>query len=188
MELAYILLGLLAQEPRTGYDIKKYFDNFGRFLRSRTQMSQIYRTLTKMEKDSWVSSELAEEPNPRKARVYSITDRGYTIFIDWLSSPYEPPSRFKDPQFEVRISFGGFLEPEQLLEIIDTELEARRIQVKKYRNRDRSQDFSRVPHPEMAQELANWSHVMSSDAMDRHIEKVQELRNLVATHIATSNK
>jgi DNA-binding PadR family transcriptional regulator len=188
MGLAYILLGLLASEPSTGYDIKKYFDQFGRFLRSHTQMSQIYRTLSKMEADEWVSSELAEEPNPRKARVYSITDRGYTIFIDWLSSPYNPPSRFKDPQFEVRISFGAFLKPEQLLEIIDTELETRRLQVKKYRHRDRAQDFSRCPDPQLARELADWSHSMSSDAMDRHIEKVQELRDLVVAHMRDSGK
>ncbi|MCI1832220.1 MAG: PadR family transcriptional regulator [Bifidobacterium sp.] len=179
LNLQYFLLGLLAYEPRTGYSIKRYFDNFGRFLRSNTQMSQIYRTLDTMEHKGLATSELAQEPNPRRARVYSITEKGYTLFLDWLSGTYVPPSRFLDPQFDVRINFGAFLTKEQLLGIIDTELEVRKSQVARYRKRNRYQDFGKFPNPHLADILAEWSHKKGAESMDLHIKRVEELRQII---------
>lgn len=48
MRLEYLLLGVLGVRPATGYELKKFFDDHGRFLRSNTQMSQVYRALAKM--------------------------------------------------------------------------------------------------------------------------------------------
>ena len=45
MKLEYILLGVLLTRRSTGYDLKRYMDTHGRFLRPNTQMSQVYRVL-----------------------------------------------------------------------------------------------------------------------------------------------
>ena len=36
MKLEHILLGALLERPSTGYDLKKFMDTHGRFLRSNT--------------------------------------------------------------------------------------------------------------------------------------------------------
>lgn len=178
LKLDYLLLGVLALKPQTGYGLKKYFDTFGRFQRSNTQMSQIYRTLSRMESDNWVSSRLLDGDNPRKAREYSITESGFTVFMDWLSSPYEPPSRFQDPDFEARIAFAGFLSVDQVISLLDTEITVRENQVRKYRHRDRSLPTDNTEcDQELKTMLAEWNHRTSCEEMDHHIRQVKALKS-----------
>ena len=54
MKLEHLLLGILLVKPRTGYDISRYMEMEGVFLRRRTQMSQVYRSLTQMDARGWV--------------------------------------------------------------------------------------------------------------------------------------
>ena len=180
VKLDYLLLGVLALGPRTGYGLKKYFDTFGRFQRSNTQMSQIYRTLTRMEQDGWILSSPVVGDS-RNAREYDITEKGSTILLDWLSSPYEPPSRFTDADFQVRIGFSHFLPVERVIALVDTELVTREEQVCKYRERDRSLP---TDNPDCDQELKlvleDWVHRESAAAMDLHIENLKILRKELA--------
>ncbi|WP_435157695.1 hypothetical protein [Amycolatopsis sacchari] len=60
-----ILLGVLVQRPSTGYDLQKYLGTFGRFLRSNTQMSQVYRSLSKRESGGWVTHSVEPRPGRR---------------------------------------------------------------------------------------------------------------------------
>jgi PadR family transcriptional regulator AphA len=98
---------VLLQQPSTGYDLKKYLDTFGRFLRSNTQRSQVYRSLAKMEESGWVTHTVESRPGAQDAKIYRVTDEGATISLDWLKGPYHPPTRFQDPEFSVRLSFAG---------------------------------------------------------------------------------
>ena len=88
MSLRHGLLGLLNQKPMTGYDIAKEFrDYMSHFWQAKT--SNIYRELDAMEKKGWLVSErVIQEEKPNK-RVYSITDKGKAVFMEWLSSPDE---------------------------------------------------------------------------------------------------
>src|SRR3954454_6203257 len=114
MKLEFILLGVLAQHPSTGYDLKRYLDTHGRFLRSNTQMSQVYRSLSQMEDRGWVSRTVEPRPGAQDAKRYEVTEEGATVFLDWLTSPYLPPSRFDDPDLTVRLAFAGFMTVEQV--------------------------------------------------------------------------
>jgi DNA-binding PadR family transcriptional regulator len=137
MNLEYLLLGLLALKPQTGYDLKKFLDTFGRFLRSNTQLSQIYRTMARMVKDGWVEFEVTHREGLPDYKTYRLTEDGAAVFLDWLSSPYTPPSRFTDPEFSLRFHYSAFLGRDATLRLLRQELQARLDQVATYRGRDR---------------------------------------------------
>ncbi|WP_037577777.1 PadR family transcriptional regulator [Phaeacidiphilus oryzae] len=182
MKLESILLGVLAWHPRTGYDLKKFLDSHGRFLRSNTQMSQVYRSLAKMESSGWVAHTVQRRPGATDAKTYRITDEGMTVFLDWLTGPYSPPSRFQDPDFGVRLAFAGFLTRDQLLGLIDTELHARRGEVARYRHRDRSLPDAETPAPfdaGIAVLVSEWAHRTGARAIDAHIERLDLLRKIL---------
>jgi PadR family transcriptional regulator AphA len=181
MKLEFILLGVLAGHPSTGYDLKKYLDTHGRFLRSNTQMSQVYRSLGKMESSGWVIHTVQERAGATDAKTYRITDEGLTVFLDWLTGPYSPPTRFQDPEFGVRIAFAGFMTREQLLRLIDTELTTRRDQVARYRFRDRRQavDTSAPFDEDLATLVGEWAHEAGTQAIDAFLERLETLRRVL---------
>ena len=181
MKLDHILLGVLLQHPSTGYDLKRYLDTSGRFLRSNTQMSQVYRTLGQMEERGWVTCTIEPRPGAQDAKRYVATDDGATIFLDWITGPYEPPSRFQDPELMARLAFSGFLTPEQLLDLIDTELATRALEVARYRYRDRRMPWEEPEgyNGHLAGLVGEWSHHYGADSMDAHLAKLKELRRQI---------
>ncbi|HTV70131.1 MAG TPA: PadR family transcriptional regulator [Rhizobiaceae bacterium] len=138
MNLEYLLLGLLALKPQTGYDLKKFLDTFGRFMRSNTELSQIYRTMGKMVKDGWVEFEVTHREGLPDFKTYRLTEDGAAVFLDWLSGTYVPPSRFTDPEFSLRFHYSALVGRDATLKLLHTELDARIEQVQKYRGRDRT--------------------------------------------------
>lgn len=178
MKLENILLGVLLEHPSTGYDLKKYLDTHGRFLRSNTQMSQVYRSLGQMEERGWVSRTVEPRPGAQDAKRYEVTEEGATVFLDWLAGPYVPPSRFQDPDFIVRMSFAGFMSVEQVIRLLDTEIETRQNEVARYRHRDRHLDLTpEAPFDaDLAAAVEEWMHGMGAAAMDAHLAGLTELR------------
>ncbi|MEU2198764.1 PadR family transcriptional regulator [Isoptericola sp. NPDC019482] len=182
MKLENILLGVLLRRPSTGYDLKKFMDTSGRFMRSNTQMSQVYRCLGSMEDRGWVRHDVEERPGARDAKTYRVTAEGETVFLDWLTGPYLPPSRHDDPDLGVRLTFAGFMGRDDLLRLLDTEIEARQAQVARYRNRDRSTvvETSLPYDAALAATVAEWSHVKGASTVDAHIEACIALRARLA--------
>src|SRR5258707_637501 len=84
MHLDAILLGLLRQ-PATGYEIKQAFDRVFAHIWA-AELSQIYRTLKKLEREGCLSSR--REPSKKgPAKVtYSITAKGRKRLRAWLHS------------------------------------------------------------------------------------------------------
>jgi PadR family transcriptional regulator AphA len=178
MKLEYILLGVLLEHPSTGYELKKFLDTHGRFLRSNTQMSQVYRSLGSMEKQGWVTHSVDPRPGAQDAKTYRVTDEGATVFLDWLTGPYHPPTRFQDPELTVRLGFSGFMSAEQLLRILDTEIQTRQADVARYRHRDRRETWAPTIafDAELAESVGDRLHLMGAGAVDAHINGLIELR------------
>lgn len=178
MKLEHLLLGVLAMHPRTGYDLKKYMDTHGRFLRSNTQMSQVYRSLATMERNGWALHELEPRPGATDAKRYVLTEEGATVFLDWLTGPYSPPSRHVDPELQARLAFAGFMTRDAVIRLIDIELDARTAEIARYRDRDRSHELTPVlPYDDQLADLVSeWSHRTGAAAMDAHVERVTALR------------
>ena len=119
MSLKHGLLGLLNYQPMTGYELDKEFkESLSHFWQAKPQ--QIYRELDAMEQKGWLESKrVVQEEKPNK-RVYSITAKGKTEFMDWLSSPgkdIENATRVKSVFF-MRLFFAGETSREQALELL----------------------------------------------------------------------
>ncbi|MCG7309794.1 PadR family transcriptional regulator [Brachybacterium sp. ACRRE] len=181
MKLEHLLLGVLAMKPATGYDLKKYMDTHGRFLRANTQMSQVYRSLAGMEQRGWVVHDVEPRPGATDAKRYRLTEEGSTVFLEWLTGPYSPPTRFEEPDLQARLAFAGFMSREDLIGLLDTELAARTQEVARYRFRDRR--LERTPELPFDEELADavgeWSHRAGAEAKDAHIARIAALRDQI---------
>jgi DNA-binding PadR family transcriptional regulator len=178
MKLENILLGVLLRSPSTGYDLKKFLDTSGRFLRSNTQMSQVYRSLAQMERLGWVVHEVLPRPGAQDAKRYRVTEEGATVFLDWLKGPYHSPSRLGDPEFTARLSFAGFMSVEEVIALLEVEIRERREQVARYRFRDRAQPVDPdLPYDaELADAVGEWQHRRGAAAMDAHIAECEDMR------------
>lgn len=188
MKLEYILLGVLLEHPSTGYDLKKFLDNHGRFMRSNTQMSQVYRSLGLMESQGLVTHAVDIRPGAQDAKTYRVTEEGAAVFLDWLTGPYTPPTRFQDPELNVRLSFAGFMGREQLASLLDVEIQTREDEIAQYRHRDRREVWDpAIPFDEeLAESVKERLHRMGSAAMDAHVAALTELRSELRSELLGS--
>jgi DNA-binding PadR family transcriptional regulator len=86
MSVPLTLLGLLHQEPRHGYDLKRDYDAF--FGRERPlPFGQVYATLGRLARDGKVApGEIEPGQGPDRKR-YAITDVGKSEVESWLNEP-----------------------------------------------------------------------------------------------------
>ncbi|MEU6769058.1 PadR family transcriptional regulator [Streptomyces sp. NPDC046853] len=179
MKFEYVLLGLLTRRPYSGYDLRKWLETEGQFLWARAHHSQIYRKLAQMEADGWVRHEIDAREGRPDAKVYRLTPRGHEILLEWVRSPYEPPSRFQEIDFIARFSITGPLDRAAAIRLVETELDYRRAQIAKNRGRDRTLRYE-DPAPGLDQELDlqihGVLHALGAAAMDRWVAWLEETR------------
>jgi PadR family transcriptional regulator AphA len=84
---AYVILGMLHREPRTGYEIKAAVDKSTRFFWAASY-GQIYPELKQLSKAGLVKGE-AEPRGGRKRTVYRLTAAGRKELRRWLERPAE---------------------------------------------------------------------------------------------------
>ncbi|WP_170270189.1 PadR family transcriptional regulator [Heliorestis acidaminivorans] len=114
-----VILGMLIDKPRTGYEIKREFENlFPDFFVAT--FGTIYPTLNKMEKEAYITREIVQQEGKPNKNVYAITEKGRELFYAYLDSPLEPKSIRYD--FIMRLFFGHHSSQEQLLQLIDEEM------------------------------------------------------------------
>lgn len=112
MSLRFALLGLLARESLTGYDLTKRFDTTIGFFWS-AKHSQIYPELANLTKEGLVTFEVVAQTSKPNKKVYTITDAGREALIEWVAEPREKRT-VKDPLM-MRIWALGVVPPEQAL-------------------------------------------------------------------------
>ncbi len=89
MKLRHVILGLLADEPRSGYDIGRAFASSVVHFWHADQ-SQVYRTIDRLESDGAISTRVIAQTGRPDRRVHSLTDAGRAELEAWLASPLEP--------------------------------------------------------------------------------------------------
>jgi len=84
--LGFALLGLLNQQPMSGYDLRKVFAQtaMGSFSDSP---GAIYPALGRLEKRGLVRGTVEASSSLRKRRVFKVTAKGLTQFKAWLKRP-----------------------------------------------------------------------------------------------------
>lgn len=90
-----LLLALLAARPRHGYELRAAFEElFGGTW--PLNPGQVYMTLSKLDDDGLVTSEVVEQDLLPDRRVYSITEDGRTELKIWTSEAADGPIRIRD--------------------------------------------------------------------------------------------
>ena len=84
-----VLLGLLAIEPMSGYDLGQTIQNSIRHFWNESY-GQIYPNLQKLAKNGLVRSKTERQKSKPDRRVYSITDKGLKRLRAWLKADPQP--------------------------------------------------------------------------------------------------
>jgi DNA-binding PadR family transcriptional regulator len=89
MALSHTILAVLSQQPYSGYDISKRFEESVSCYWQASQQ-QIYRELGKMEGQGWVTYETVPQAGKPDKKIYSITATGTAELRRWYAEPSEP--------------------------------------------------------------------------------------------------
>lgn len=84
--LGYALLGLIYQQPLSGYDVKRIFA-FSPIAGFSDSPGAIYPALRKLEQLGFVRSEVQQLAGLRRRRVFEITPKGVSSLKAWQSKP-----------------------------------------------------------------------------------------------------
>src|SRR5438132_1993054 len=95
VSLGHALLGVLKDQPLTGYDLVRHFQGTVGFLWSAPQ-SQIYPELRRMEAAGLVKALVAPRGRKAQKRIYSVTDDGMAELRRWATDFMPLPAQ-RDP-------------------------------------------------------------------------------------------
>jgi PadR family transcriptional regulator, regulatory protein AphA len=111
---AYVILGMVSREPRSGYEIKALVDDTTRFFWAASY-GQIYPELKRLSEAGLVEGR--DEPRGERRRtVYAITADGEDELRDWLR---RPPETFEmREEGLLKLFFAGVLPPEEAAQIL----------------------------------------------------------------------
>lgn len=128
MSLRYALLGLLAEEPASGYDLTKKFEHVLRRYAWHAQHSQIYPELNRMAGDGLITV-VAE--GARGRREYAITDAGRADLRQWMVNP--PDVIVVRNEFVLRMFLLSTLDPSEARRLLAWTAEANARQLEELR-------------------------------------------------------
>lgn len=84
--LGFALMGLLQQQPMSGYDLRKLFAStaLGTFSNSP---GAIYPALARLEAQAKIRGAVKESSGLRKKKIYKLTAKGFAALKGWLKRP-----------------------------------------------------------------------------------------------------
>jgi DNA-binding PadR family transcriptional regulator len=126
MSFRYFILGLLAEQPMSGYDIKGYLGSLD-WLVGSPSFGSVYSSLHALLEDGLVDVEVIQNEDRPTRKVYSITQAGTGVLQEWVSEPLDASGSLK--AFLRRLMLANSLSDHDLVAC----LRRRRSQVAAYR-------------------------------------------------------
>ena len=120
--IRHFILGLLTQQPMSGYDIKRFLKSLS-WLIDVPSLGSLYPSLHALLKDGLVTVEVVAGQDRPSRKIYSITEAGKEALQTWLKQPSESNASLK--KFVMRLALAGQLSQVSLL----AHLEQRRARV-----------------------------------------------------------
>lgn len=111
----YAVLGLLANQPMSGYDIKKHFEEYiGEFWSE--SYGQIYPITKELVREGLATMTVESNEGKPNRNVFTITEKGMDDLKQWLPKPTDPHKE----RLEVlmKLTFGAHIHPEQNIELV----------------------------------------------------------------------
>jgi len=105
MSLKYGILGLLADQPLHGYEVKSRFEELlgGTW---EVNIGQVYATFQRLERDELI--EAVGERGDRGKLAYRLTDAGRRSLEEWLETPEAEPQPMREEVY-VKLLLGNRL-------------------------------------------------------------------------------
>jgi DNA-binding PadR family transcriptional regulator len=85
VSIKHAILGLLAEGPAHGYDLKAAFEEVAP--ETSLNYGQVYSTLARLENDALVTPEVVPQEKQPDKKVYALTDAGRRELREWLKTP-----------------------------------------------------------------------------------------------------
>jgi DNA-binding PadR family transcriptional regulator len=114
---AIAILGILGEEPRSGYDLLRTLGERGGGLLD-VPAGTLYYALKCFEKRGWVAGASERRGKRPERRVFRLTAAGRKAFANLLEETAFAPDRMVSP-FDVALFFAPHLAPETLLRAIE---------------------------------------------------------------------
>jgi len=114
-----VILGLIATQPRSGYDIKAMVDKSTRFFWAASY-GQIYPELKRLAERGLIAGS-DESQGERPRTVYSITSEGREALSSWIGSG-EQVLELRDEAL-LKLFFSGHASREELISVLETKRE-----------------------------------------------------------------
>ncbi|QIK75000.1 PadR family transcriptional regulator [Nocardioides piscis] len=106
MALEHALLVALSEKPGAGLELARRFERSLGFFWHATHQ-QIYRVLSRMESDGWLSVETVPQTGKPDTRVYTVSTAGAQVLADWLAEPTQMETFRSDLAVKLRgASYG----------------------------------------------------------------------------------
>lgn len=175
---AYVILGMVSREPRSGYEIKAVVDNTTRFFWAASY-GQIYPELRRLSEAGLVEG-LDASRGDRKRTVYAITADGEEELKSWLRQPPET-SEMREEGL-LKLFFSGVLEREEAARTLSAMAEYRSSLAERLRSKepsalekpDRYSRMVRQAGIEFNQWFADWCDRMQAQLLDPSLQEGEE--------------
>jgi PadR family transcriptional regulator, regulatory protein AphA len=113
VSLRHALLGVIKDQPLTGYDLVRHFQGTVGFLWSAPQ-SQIYPELRRMEAAGLIEARVAPRGQRAQKRIYSVTEAGMAELRRWATDFIPLPAQ-RDP-IHLKAAFFDLAPPDSVRE------------------------------------------------------------------------
>jgi DNA-binding PadR family transcriptional regulator len=172
---AYVILGFVRNEPRSGYEIKALVDNSTRFFWAASY-GQIYPELKRLSEAGLIAGKDVPTGG-RKRTVYEITADGEEELRAWLR---QPPQTFEmRDEGLLKLFFANALPREEALEILRSMKEQRLAINERLRAIEQMKGEIEDPFPmivlrgglEFTEWFAQWCERMEAQLLDAALEE-----------------
>lgn len=166
--LKYALLGFLNYTPMTGYELEGWINvSTGNFWHA--ELSQIYKTLKKLEADQQVISHIEPQEGKPDKRIYTLTALGKADLDKWLATPILEEVDKKDPLL-LKLFFSSPTQPTDILTQLRVQLRLHQQKLEHYRQNSPQEMLQFVAeHPDLMPNAVYW------EAARRHGELYEEM-------------
>ncbi len=172
---AYVILGMVRNEPRSGYEIKASVDGSTRFFWAASY-GQIYPELKRLAEAGLVEPSDASTGDRKRTR-YAITADGEAELKDWLRQPPETTEMREEGL--LKLFFSGALKPAEAVETLRSMRQMRLDLVERLRAMELHKEAIEDPYPPMVLRMgiefnewfADWCERMESELLAPATEK-----------------
>jgi DNA-binding PadR family transcriptional regulator len=172
---AYVILGMVSREPRSGYEIKAAVDHTTRFFWAASY-GQIYPELKRLSEAGLIEGVDASQGDRKRTR-YGITADGRAELKDWLRRVPETAEMREEGL--LKLFFSGALKPAEAVETLRTMRQRRLDLVERLRSLEPEKAEPEDPFPlmvlragvEFNEWFADWCERMEAQLLELAVKE-----------------